>query len=145
MNSGTIGDGVSNSVIKGMEEVLRLAAENYKNAALQYFSKKVTPNNFVQLQKLMGEKDPGNSGYISSSEFKRCLSGSMMKVTENEVEKLIDELDKDKTGQVNWQEFLKYSYLCEMYIYHLKLEYELGCLDQDNTGLVTVATLDTIL
>jgi Ca2+-binding EF-hand superfamily protein len=98
MNSGTIGDGVSSTVIKGMEEVLKLAAENYKNAALQYFSKKVTTNNFSQLQKLLGDKDPGNSGYITNSEFKRCLSGSLMKVTETEVEKLIEELDKDKSG-----------------------------------------------
>jgi calcium-dependent protein kinase len=46
----TLPNAVSTEVISGMEEVLRLAADNYKNAALQYFSKKVTPNNFVHLQ-----------------------------------------------------------------------------------------------
>lgn len=60
----------------------------------------------------MAEKDPTNTGYIANSDFIRCLSGSLMKVTENEVGKLIEELDKGKTGQVNYHEFLKYSYLC---------------------------------
>lgn len=86
MTSGTIGDGgVSSSVIQGIDEVLKLANENKKNAALQYFSKKVTPNNFGALKELLNEKDPANSGFLSNDEFKRCLSNSQMKVTENEV------------------------------------------------------------
>ena len=49
MTSGTIGEGgVSPYVIEGIDEVDK--ASKIKNAALQYFSKKVTPNNFPHLQ-----------------------------------------------------------------------------------------------
>jgi Ca2+-binding EF-hand superfamily protein len=33
-----------------------------KNAALQYFSKKITPNNFTELQQALLEKDKSESG-----------------------------------------------------------------------------------
>jgi len=47
IHSGTIGDGISSQVIEGIVEVDK--ASKIKNAALQYFSKKVTPNNFGHL------------------------------------------------------------------------------------------------
>lgn len=91
------------------------------------------------MKDLLQEKDESGSGFLTNEDFKRCLSNSMMKVTENEVEVLLSELDAEKTGQVNYQEFLKYSYLCNLYIQHLNLEYQLSALDEDNKGLVTVA------
>ena len=66
-----------------------------KNATLEYFSKKVTPNNFGALQQLLGDKDKEGSGFLRNDEFVRCLSSSQMKVTESEVENLVKELDKE--------------------------------------------------
>lgn len=112
---------------------------------MQYFSKKVTPNNFGALQKILSEHDKTGSGFLSNDEFVRCLSSSQMKVTESEVEALVSELDVTKTGRVNYEEFLKYSYLCQMYIQHLNLEYTLNLLDTEHKGLITVSQLDEIL
>lgn len=114
LQTGTIGDGVANSVIQGIDDILKQS--QVKNAALQYFSKKVTPNNFGALQGLLREKDVHGTGYLKNDDFVRCLSTSQMKVTESEVQTLVQELDKDGMGQVNYQDFLKYSYLCQMYI-----------------------------
>ena len=47
LQTGTIGDGVSNTVLTGIDEILK--ASQVKNAALEYFSKKVTPDNFDAL------------------------------------------------------------------------------------------------
>lgn len=48
MTSGTIGDGFSSQVFDGINEVDK--ASKKKNLILQYFSKKVTTNNFSHLQ-----------------------------------------------------------------------------------------------
>lgn len=82
---------------------------------------------------------------MDNDSFKRCLSQSHMKVTENEVEKLLEELDPNKAGKVNYKEFLKYSYLCQMFIKHLTLEYMLTQQDTTQKGLVTVGQLDEVL
>jgi Ca2+-binding EF-hand superfamily protein len=121
MTEGTIGDkGLSNQVISDIDLVMKQA--EVKNAALQYFSKKITPNNFKELQNALNEKDSEGKGLVNSDDFIRCLSRSQMKCTEREVMQLVEELDKAKTGEVNYNEFLKFSYMCQMYIYHFKLE-----------------------
>lgn len=51
LSSGTIGGGVSNEVIQGIDDVLKQSV--VKNAALNYLSQKVTPNNYEGLQKLL--------------------------------------------------------------------------------------------
>lgn len=83
MNSGTIGDSLSSQVIEGIEEVDKIS--KIKNAALQYFSKKVNPNNFGHLQNLFQENDQGGNGFLTNDDFRRCMSGAQMKVTDSEV------------------------------------------------------------
>ena len=97
MNSGTIGEGgVASTVIDGIEGIIKMTAESRKHAALQYFSKKVTPNNFAALSGVFNQNDANNSGFLSNDDFRRCLSSSQMKVTDNEVQQLIQELDKEQ-------------------------------------------------
>lgn len=101
LSSGTIGEGpLSTQVAQGIDEILKQS--QVKNAALQYFSKKVTPNNFGALQQLLADRDPNGTGCLANEEFVRCLSSSQMKVTEHEVQALVEELDKEKAGQVNY-------------------------------------------
>ena len=109
LSSGTIGDGVSQTVIQGIDEIHKT---QFKNATLQYFTKKVNGNNFPALKELLGSEDSANSGFLDSDSFRRCLSLSHMKVTDNEVESLLKELDPQNSGQVNYRDFLKFSYLC---------------------------------
>lgn len=126
---GTIGDnGVSQQVIQDINAIMKQA--QIKNAALQYLSKKITPNNFGELTSAFNEKDTNGSGFVKHDDFIRCLSKSNMKCSVREVQELVSELDNDNTGQVNYEEFLKYSYLCQMYIYHYQLELMLFEIDQ---------------
>ena len=56
LNEGTIGDnGVSTQVLSDIDSVIKQT--EIKNAALQYFTKKITPNNFSELQTALFEKD----------------------------------------------------------------------------------------
>lgn len=56
LNEGTIGDnGVSMQVLSDIDSVIKQT--EIKNAALQYFTKKITPNNFSELQTALFEKD----------------------------------------------------------------------------------------
>ena len=118
-----------------------------KNAALQYLSKKITPNNFGELTSAFTEKDTNGSGFVKHDDFIRCLSKSNMKCSVREVQELVTELDSSNTGQVNYEEFLKYSYLCQMYIYHYQLELMLFEIDQQDQkkGIVSVKQLEAIL
>lgn len=78
---------------------------------MQYFSKKITPNNFTELQNALVEKDNAKTGVVGHDDFIRCLSRSKMKCTESEVAQLVQELDKANEGAVNYMEFLKFSYM----------------------------------
>ena len=49
-------------------------ANKVKSAALEYFSKKVTPNNFIALEKLLKDLDQNGTGFLSNDNFMRCLS-----------------------------------------------------------------------
>lgn len=112
---------MSTKVLSDIETHIKQATE-IKNAALNYFTQKITPNNFGELQEALFEKDESKTGHLKHDDFIRCLSRSKMKCTEREVEKLVSELDTSNTGQVNYREFLKYSYMCSMYINHFKLQ-----------------------
>ena len=97
MTEGTIGDnGVSSTVIQGIDEIMKAA--EIKNATLQYFSKKITPNNFTDLQTALIENDKVGQGLVGHDDFIRCLSRSNMKCTEFEVKSLVQELDKENSG-----------------------------------------------
>jgi len=124
-------------VFEGIDEVIELS--KIKNAALQYMSQKMTPNNFTGLQHTFKELDQVNCGFLPNDAFVKCLSKSNMKVTEREVQILVNELDTKKTGKVNYDHFLKYSYLSVMYINHFKLEFALNERDVSKKGLVTVS------
>uniref|UniRef100_A0A7S3CK80 Protein kinase domain containing protein n=1 Tax=Strombidium rassoulzadegani TaxID=1082188 RepID=A0A7S3CK80_9SPIT len=141
--SGTIGGGVSNQVLQGIDEILKCS--KVKDAALNYLSQKVTPNNIEALQDALKNKDSEGSGFLPNEEFVRCLSMTHMKVTDREVQKLVEQLDGENSGKVNYQDFLKFSYLCQLYLNHYKLEVMLNELDTEKRGLITVAQLDEIL
>ena len=92
--SGTIGDGVSNQVYEGIDEIMKTNVQ-VKNAAMTYFSQRLDKNNFEGLSKMLKDTDPNESGFLANDEFKRCISKADMKVTDRELESLVEELDKE--------------------------------------------------
>lgn len=145
LNSGVIGGngGLSSEIYSGMKEVNELAKK--KNAALRYFTNKVTTNHFVELKEMFQKNDASGNGILTSEDFKRCISQTKMKVTDNDVMSLIQELDVGNTGNVDYNGFLKDSYHCNMFINIMYLQEQLQEADVKKKGMITVADLEHIL